>query len=316
MFQRAASATNPPMLFAGRQDNKASIKTPDQVRKFQPASNSSEKEMDEKSIREKELEAIAAARANTNWEDGEEEKLKELSVREMKSKELQDIALYRETNSEKMFEDLTDAEERAIIEKEKRRQELEAISASRTKTKWEEVVSPQKPRSTASSVFNQDLEAVSRGNIRDTAQVWQERELCKDNRDSFGNNEQRNVPTRRIGNIFSHSPNQWKMDDDDDEEFPAPPTQDEVDAANEMFNTIANENENVTTLNESEDAVFGFINVTIESNTENKNVNIEEMPPEPTETDIVPATPQPVPPPRDSSKDYMREWSKDENNLS
>ena len=193
---------------------------------------------------------------------------------------------------------------------------MEAISASRTKTKWEEVVSPQKPRSTASSVFNQDIEAVSRGNIRDTAQVWQERELCKDNRDSFGNNEQRNVPTRRIGNIFSHSPNQWKMDDDDDEEFPAPPTQDEVDAANEMFNTIADENENVTTLNESEDAVFGFINVTIESNTENKNVNIEEMPPEPTDTDIVPATPQPVPPPRDSSKDYMREWSKDENNLS
>merc|ERR1719328_665328 len=190
MFQRAASATNPPMPFAGRQDNKASVRTPDQVRKFQPVSSSGEKEMEEKSVREKELEAIAAARANTNWEDGEEEKQKEMAVREMKSKELLDVALYRETNSEKMFEDLTDAEERAILEKEKRRQELEAISASRTKTKWEEVVSPQKPRSTASSVFNQDIETVSRGNIRDTAQVWQERELCKDNRDSFGNNEQ------------------------------------------------------------------------------------------------------------------------------
>merc|ERR1711902_108084 len=233
--------------------------------------------------REKELEAIALARSNANWEDGEEEKRKELEIREMKSKELQDIALYRDTASENMFEDLTDAEERAIIEKEKRRQELEAISATRTKTKWEEVVSPQKPRSTASSTYNQEMEGFSRGNIRDTAQVWQERELGKDKRDNLGTNEQRNVPTRRIGNIFSHSPNQWKMDDDDDEEFPAPPTQDEVDAANEMFNTIAVNNENTTNLDDSEDAVFGIINVTIESNTQNNNVNIEEIPPEPTE---------------------------------
>ena len=106
------------------------------------------------------------------------------------------------------------------------------------------------------------------------------------------------------------------MDDDDDEEFPAPPTQDEVDAANEMFNTIAVNNENITNLDDSEDAVFGIINVTIESNTQNNNVNIEEIPPEPTEIDSVPSAPQPVPPPRDSSKDYMREYSKDESNLS
>merc|ERR1712198_491226 len=53
MFQRAASATNPPMPFGGRQDNNASVRTPDQVRKFQPVSSPGEKEMEEKSVRKR-----------------------------------------------------------------------------------------------------------------------------------------------------------------------------------------------------------------------------------------------------------------------
>ena len=307
MFQQAA--TKEEKVVGGR-------KLESVQRQFKPRTTSEERTNgaeDDKTQREKELEAIALARANASWEDGEEERQKEMAMREAKSRELQNIALCRENIADNMWEDLTDAEERAIIEKEKRRQELEEISSTRAKTKWEEVVSPPKHRSTTSS-FNPDLEALSRGNLRrDTAQKWQERE--SGNVALGTTSDQRNIPTRRIGNIFSHSPTQWKMDnDEEDEEFPAPPTQDEVDAANEMASNVPVDE---MTGNADDNEVFGIVEVTNEETIEHKTVDIEEIivsDSEPRDTNGSANVPQPVPPPRDSSKDYMREWSKEENN--
>jgi len=43
------------------------------------------------------------------------------------------------------------------------------------------------------------------------------------------------VPTRRIGNLFSHNSSQWRMEpDEEDEPFPAPPSQEEVNN-NQLF---------------------------------------------------------------------------------
>ena len=111
---------------------------------------------------------------------------------------------------ENLFEDLTDAEERAIIEIEKRRQELQEISSSRMKTNWEEVVSPHRSR----TIPNPELDGLSKDAIRGTANAWQERESGKARAHTYGQRD--NAPTRRIGNMFSPSSNQWKMDDDDD----------------------------------------------------------------------------------------------------
>ena len=118
------------------------------------------------------MEAIAQARANSNWEDGDEEKQRELYMREEKSKELQEVAAYRVTTTD-MWEDVTDAEERAKLEKEKRRQELQEIASTRTKTKWEQVVSS--PKDHGMSSYDAELE-VARATIRDNAIIWQERE--------------------------------------------------------------------------------------------------------------------------------------------
>ena len=100
--------------------------------------------------------------------------------------------------------------------------------------------------------------------------------------------------------------------DDDEEEFPAPPTQDEVDeiASNVPVDEIIGNTDD-------DNEVFGIVEVTNEETTiEHKTVEIEEaIVSEPREdTNGSSNVPQPVPPPRDSSKDYMRVWSKEESN--
>ena len=253
-------------------------------------------------------EVIAVGRANDDSNEGDDERQTELAMREAKSKELHDVALYRENIApENLFEDLTDAEERAILEIEKRRQELQEISSSRMKTNWEEVVSPHKSR----TIPNPELEGLSKDAIRGTAHAWQERESGIGNAHTYGQRD--NAPTRRIGNMFSPSSNQWKMEDDDDEEeeFPAPPTQDEVESLNELSNNLTTAEEDI------ENLVFGIVDVTHEGeeSTETQIVNITEAAAPDSKTEVVPSSSQPIPPPRDSSKEYMRDcMSREETN--
>merc|ERR1739846_202139 len=261
-----------------------------------------EQKMDKRKPKIMRQDVIALCKPNIDTNEGEDERQTEMAIREAKSKELQDVALYRENIApENLFEDLTDAEERAIIEIEKRRQELQEISSSRMKTNWEEVVSPHRSR----TIPNPELDGLSKDAIRGTAHAWQERESGNASAHTYGQRD--NAPTRRIGNMFSPSSNQWKMnDDDDEEEFPAPPTQDEVESLNEMSNNLITAEENI------EDVVFGIVDVTNEGEEATKTQIIDS-----TEaatlsdsnlvTDAAPSASQPIPPPRDSSKEYMRD---------
>ena len=109
--------------------------------------------------------------------------------------------------------------------------------------------------------------------------------------------------------MFSHSnPSQWKLEDEDEEEFPAPPTQDEVDnATNE--NSVSDQ---VVEEDVDDDLVLGIIDV-----TENEDENVvKEMELKTDDNNMTTPTVQPTPPPRDSSKEYMREWSREENSAS
>ena len=221
---------------------------------------SEDREEAEKLQRSKELELVASARANSNWdEDGDDEMRREQSSTKS---ELCELAAIR-SNSDK-WEEVTDAEERARMEKEVRSRELLEITATRAKPNWEKIVSTSHSSSAAKS-HEMELEE-ARATIRGAATLWQEREMAQNKQRA--ENRPPVVPTRRIGNLFSHNSNQWRMDDDE-EEFPAPPTQDEVN--NALFEEYLND-----CYKEDQEASGG--------------------------------RGTPAPPPRDSSKDFMMEF--------
>ena len=113
-----------------------------------------------------------------------------------------------------------------------------------------------------------DLEE-ARANIRGAASAWQEREKQKTTAGEKGKQAPPAVPTRRIGNLFSHNSSQWRMEpDEEDEPFPAPPSQEEVNN-NQLFEE--------------------YLNDCYSSEDQGRSGT-------------------PAPPPRDSSKDYMMEY--------
>ena len=185
-----------------------------------------------------------------------------MAVRAMKNRELQEVANIRSATDR--LEDVTDAEERAKFEKECRSRELQEIAALR-KPKWEEVVSSANGGQNRTGIV--ELEE-ARSNIRGAASAWQERE--KQKTEGMGKQPPA-VPTRRIGNLFSHNSSQWRMETEEQEEepFPEPPSQEEVNN-NQLFEEYLND-------------CFSSEEHQARSGT-------------------------PAPPPRDSSKDYMMEY--------
>ena len=73
----------------------------------------------------------------------------------------------------------------------------------------------------------------ARTSIRSAAMAWQERDRASSRAETHDQQQQQRgssstpTPSRRIGNLFSRNSDHWQMQDYDDE-FPAPPTAEEV----------------------------------------------------------------------------------------
>lgn len=234
------------------------------VTSLRQRTSSEDREDNEKMQRAKELEIIASTRAQASWDNPSSDQEQEAAHRAaMKNRELMEVANIR--SAADRLDDVTDAEERAKFEKECRSRELQEIAAFR-KPNWEDVVSSANNGQNRTGVM--DLEE-ARANIRGAASAWQEREKQKTTAGEKGKQAPPAVPTRRIGNLFSHNSSQWRMEpDEEDEPFPAPPSQEEVNN-NQLFEE--------------------YLNDCYSSEDQGRSGT-------------------PAPPPRDSSKDYMMEY--------
>ena len=136
---------------------------------------------------------------------------REENERIMRSRELQEIAKARSQMNWEHKED----EETQLSEKDKRNLELNQIKNLRSGSKWDhhDHVEDERP---SSKTPDPDL-IEARNNIRNTSAVWQQREEHQQQQQQL---QRTPIPSRRIGNLFNKSSDQW---DDDDDDFPAPP---------------------------------------------------------------------------------------------
>ena len=165
-----------------------------------------------------------------------EDKQRDAKVLEARARMLQEVASLRSsddttTATAAAGEDddfnSTSQERAAEKAKQERNRELAEIAEMRCRTNWEDVVS-----STACNVDVQqtrqtpdpDLEE-ARNTIRNAAARWQEREQSTQKVRYGTPPSGRTTPSRRIGNLFKKGSDHWSMDDHGvEEEFPAPPT--------------------------------------------------------------------------------------------
>ena len=183
---------------------------------------------DQRKQRAQELVQIALAGKvkplKDNLEDKEEKR--DAKVMEARARMLQEVASLRSEAPESTEDEdynSTSQERAAEKAKEERKRELAEIAEMRCRTNWEDVVSSTsnvevQPRQTP----DPDLEE-ARNTIRSHAARWQEREQSSQKIRYGTPPSGRTTPSRRIGNLFKKGSDHWSMDDNE-EEFPAPPT--------------------------------------------------------------------------------------------
>jgi len=159
-----------------------------------------------KDERLKELEELANRKVEFDWTCDTKEKV----MKEERARELYNIANRKE---EQKFED---AEvKRDEIMRQERAEELRQISSYRSQTSSD--FSESKIEQTHDKkTMDDDL----RGNVRNTAAAWKERE-----RKCSQSNEEiyKELPSRRIGSLLKNDPDYWSLDEPEFPDLPAPP---------------------------------------------------------------------------------------------
>ena len=139
---------------------------------------------------------------------------------EARSKMLQEVASLRpadSTSSDTEDDCVTSQEKAADKAKQERNKELAEIAEMRCRANWQQLTSSGE--AAKSSRMDPELEE-ARKVIRNTAAKWQERERVRYGTPPSG----RNTPSRRIGNLFKKGSDHWSMENEEYEDFPAPPT--------------------------------------------------------------------------------------------
>ena len=192
--------------------------------------------------RARELEEVAQMRATASgqslWEETDAHSRAELS-RVQRARELQELANMR---SKKNWNEVVasgghnlEAEDLEETERQRRARELQELTSSKSRKVWDETLVSEEGRRQATKTPDPELELdEARSSIRSTAKAWQERDRASSRTDTHDGQARASpstpTPSRRIGNLFSRNSDHWQMQDYDDE-FPAPPTAEEVGVA-------------------------------------------------------------------------------------
>lgn len=151
---------------------------------------------------------------------------------EIRSKMLQEVnSLRTDTDNDDSKQDddddfSTSQEKAAERAKKERNRELAEIAEMRCRSNWQDIGNvgvTSDSRGTPNRSLDPELEE-ARNTIRNAAAKWQEREQSQQKTRYGTPPSGRNTPSRRIGNLFKKGSEHWSMDADDEEEFPAPPT--------------------------------------------------------------------------------------------
>lgn len=202
----------------------------------------------QKEERARELEEVAQLRATATahnlWEDTDAHGRAELS-RLQRAKELHDLAHLRpkknwneviatgHVHDRDDHDDDVDAEMEET-ERKRRAREIQELTGSRMKKNWNDQATGEEDRRPPMKTPDPDLDLdEARTSIRSAAMAWQERDRASSRAENHDQQQQQRgssstpTPSRRIGNLFSRNSDHWQMQDYDDE-FPAPPTAEEV----------------------------------------------------------------------------------------
>jgi len=190
---------------------------------------SNDREAQLREARAQELKVVASRQAQQNWEPEN----KEQALRQERARELSEIA-NRQVNLDHWM-----SENNEDLLKQKRADELREIANMRANVCWDnvdtnldQVDDATKVNSGAGTNNNSGCEQETtrqadveieemRARVRNTAAAWHQQEKCHKQEQDKRNKE---VPSRRIGNLFKKDSEMW-LQTEDLEDFPEPPTE-------------------------------------------------------------------------------------------
>ncbi|TRY63735.1 hypothetical protein TCAL_02063 [Tigriopus californicus] len=227
LFQEGSTGNRPKQ--GGHEDWKDSMKgcVSQSRQAYVQQTSNLDKDDSERLERQKELEEISKARAQTNWDNTSPHEGSE-SLKDSRTRELQAIAELRSKRAADAWEAERSSEKVLEATRDQRAKELQEIASMRSQNNWDEVNAEVRAKADRSQVI-QEQRQIDHGptepspqplpknpndldidemisSFQDVAASWQQRE--SEPQAPANQTQRAEVPSRRIGNLFKRPPAQ------------------------------------------------------------------------------------------------------------